>query len=438
MFGVVINTLFDELQAEFSIEGVQDESVHLPKEIHVPLEDLYPTIEQENSALNVDLTADCLDRFRFFYNYIFMPFDHDINFVGKHLQDRMKLFFDLKNKRLSKALSSHLRKISAEAKYIQQQRENLEDLVDASIDEIDISQGESRIKARRLIELYLRMKKIKHEFEIMVNPEMREIFEEMKFPSQHLLQSGIQKIFAVTMAGTLSEQIQILEGLKQKVKEDVPINWLSMHDAISSASCGSSEVYIPAGEHSLNSFLEYLNGDILICGLPSVNINTLEMDHMNRYAKIYAAESGSMLFASDGNLTLENLIVDCEYVKTGFVAKDGELTIKNCFIYGSKDSSVTEGFSISGAAKVVIESSVIMNFATAISADQLAQVIIRNSVVKNCNVGVHLLDTDTMIAYENTSFLNCDEYGILKHSKLPEGVSCKPLDWDADKKTAES
>lgn len=64
VFGTVTNVLFKELRADFMITGVQDDSVHLPESFEVPLEDLWPTIDQENPELNVEKTADCIDQLR--------------------------------------------------------------------------------------------------------------------------------------------------------------------------------------------------------------------------------------------------------------------------------------------------------------------------------------------------------------------------------------
>jgi Right handed beta helix region len=432
VFGFVNETDFSELTATVEIISVQDENVHLPENCEVPLEDLYPTVEQENNALNVDLTADCLDRYRFFFQKIYMPWDHDdsaANFITKLLLPRMKLFYDLKNKLISKGLSSHIRGMIAEIKYIQNKREHLELSFDESED-IDISRGESKDTARKLLELHLSMNRIKHEIDILVNPEMRAIYEELKFPHHQLgkNEEGGKTIFGVTKAGTLSEQLQMIQEMKHKVSDDEKIHWLSLHDSIA-ASVPSSEIYIPNGAHTMN-FLEYLNGDILLCGLSTISMETLDMEQVQRYAKISAVDSGSMLFAVDGDLKLENLMIDCENVKTGFLVKGGKLTVKNCVIYGSKDSSITEGFTLSGDAKVLIENCVIMNFATAITVSDAAKVNIRNSTIKNCNTGVHLLNDDSMVSLENSSLLNCNEYGILKYTKLPADVKSKSLDWN--------
>lgn len=252
VFGTVSDTDFQLFAACFTVESVQDENVHLPETCSVPLEDLYPTVEQENSALNVDLTADCLDRYRFFFNYLYFPWDDtEKDFVGSLLVPRMQLFFDLKNKQLSKGLSSHIRSLISEAKYIETKRENLETSFE---EDVDISRGECKDKARKLLELHFRMNKIRHEIDVLINPEMREIYEELKFPHHQLSKQEGRKVFVATKEGTLDDQVELIVKLKPLVRDDEKIHWLSLQDAIAVASA-SSEIYVPSGDHSVN-FLE--------------------------------------------------------------------------------------------------------------------------------------------------------------------------------------
>lgn len=65
MYGTVNNVYFQDLLAEFSVLAVQDDDVHIPEVHEVPLEDLWPTIDQENPELNIERTADCVDELRY-------------------------------------------------------------------------------------------------------------------------------------------------------------------------------------------------------------------------------------------------------------------------------------------------------------------------------------------------------------------------------------
>lgn len=64
VMGTVNNIYFQDLMADFSINMVQDDDVHLPEIHEVPLEDLWPTLDQENAELNIERTADCIDELR--------------------------------------------------------------------------------------------------------------------------------------------------------------------------------------------------------------------------------------------------------------------------------------------------------------------------------------------------------------------------------------
>lgn len=59
VFGEVIDTDYDNLEVMFRILSVQDENVHLPEVVSCKLEDMYPTVDQDNNALKekFDLTA---------------------------------------------------------------------------------------------------------------------------------------------------------------------------------------------------------------------------------------------------------------------------------------------------------------------------------------------------------------------------------------------
>jgi hypothetical protein len=63
VYGEVIDTDYDMMDVNFKIISVQDENIHLPELVSVRLEDIYPTVDQENKALKerFDLTAGKLN-----------------------------------------------------------------------------------------------------------------------------------------------------------------------------------------------------------------------------------------------------------------------------------------------------------------------------------------------------------------------------------------
>lgn len=250
---------------------------------------------------------------------------------------------------------------------------------------------------------------------------MREIYENLMFP--HRMEDNEaekRKIFAIAKSGMLSEQEIFISQLKLKIpRSEAKVLWTSsLHEAISNAS-NASEIYLPSGKHAMK-FLEYLNDNLLFSGMTAYNkdqIITLT-EIPSEYAVISATENASLLFASDGDLRIENLIINCENVKNGFLIRNGKVTIKNCLIIGNNESSVTEGLSISGSAEVTIENSVICNFATGITSTDQSRVTVKNSIIKKCNNGIHVLTDTAMVTLEKSSIVDCLEYGILKYSAM--------------------
>lgn len=342
----------------------------------------------------------------------------------------MQLFFDLKNKNLSKGLSSHIRRIIAEAKYIQSKRDNFELSMKLSDADIDISHGGSKDVARNLLELHLKLMKIKHEVEILLNPEMREIYEEVKFPHHAIAKSHEPNIFAITNQSTMGEMKKLLEDLSKKITTDVKVHWMSLHDALAAASA-SSEIYIPVGSHTVN-FLEFLNDNIFLSGLKVIPTEGGVPE--DSFAELSSEEASAFMFAIDGDFRMENLIIDCRNVKTGFLIKDGKVEIKNCVFKGSKESSVTEGFAISGTAEVTLENCLISNFATGITANEASKVNVLSSVISNCNNGI-LIDKESLVSMKESTVRNCSDSAVLKFS--PDEINKSVLIDESDEKETE-
>ncbi|KAL7030399.1 hypothetical protein ACKWTF_006641 [Chironomus riparius] len=428
VFGEIKNTDFDDLTVDFLIEQVQDDNIQLPEVCQVPIEDVFPTIYQENDCLNVEITADHIDGYRFFYNYIFLPFDADDDktWMTKNLESRVKLFYDLKNKKLSKGISSYIRQIIEEVKYIQFRSDILSNSIEDNDTSIDEMKESSKQTIAKLLDFDLRMNKFKHEIGILVNSEMREAYETVKFGQKQELN---KQTFVISKNGTINEQMQLLEKLKDKVSSDTPITWMkNLCDAISCSTI-DTEIYIPQGRYSFN-FLDYLNNNLLFCGVEKLEQHLNHIDNDNDYSTLCSADKAAMLFVIDGDMKFENLIIDCRNVKTGFLVKTGSVVLKNCLILGleSKESTISEGFNISGDSSVIFENCVIKHFATALNVDDMTKIEFNNSRIENCNLGIDILGDNVKIDFKDSSIIDFATYGILRYSGKFEKDFQKVLD----------
>lgn len=372
VFGYVEQVLFDELRANFRVIAVQDDEVTLPELHEVPLEELWPTKAQENPAINIDITAECVDRLRFFYNNIWMPWDNDndedADWIEKNLHSRIRFYCDLKNKSINPSLTSHILMLLSEARYIQNRREYLE--IDLSED--DDNDDDSKMENKQVTDLMclnLRMHMIKNEIEMLENKEMRRIYQLVKFPTNSDKIESCNKIEHVNYfcagdicdadrnrlynfvivcgSGTLKKQKEYMDDIRKRVPENEKVTMSpNLQQALDSGKIANN-IYIPCGHHSIR-FLEYLNSN---GSIRSVYEPILKVDNLNteeHAAIIKSMNDDSILLTLDGDYMLENIVLDCHNVRTGLLIKNGNIILKNCVIIGDVNSSTKQGIVISG------------------------------------------------------------------------------------------
>lgn len=433
MYGEVVNTDFEELTVDMKIESVKNDDIQLPEKICVSLLSIYPTVYQEN-VVNADFTADILDRYRFFYTYIFFPFDNDTepNWSQKHLIARVQFFFDLNNsKNISKSMTSYIRQLIEEAKYIQDKRDLLESSMDSgsdSCENLDLSKETSKEVAAKLLELYLRMNRIKNEIELLANPEMREVYESLKFPAKDT-QMSEKKVFVVNKNGSINDQIQLLEKLKSIIDTHDTIHWMqSLNIAIEHAG-SLSQIYIPSGIHSLK-FLEYMNESVLLCGINALQVDAVKLEKLEGHTVIRASDLSSMLFAISGDIKFKNLVIDCRNVSIGFIIKNGSVTFENCLIYGLKSSSGAEAFNLSGECSLRLENCVISQFGTAFDVSSSTLNLV-NCIIKDCGTGIVMSESpSSSLSLEKSSVMDMSDYAILKYIQHEDNEEKLLLDMD--------
>lgn len=208
--------------------AVQDENVHLPERCSVPLIELYVTEEQENMALNFTETANCVDQLRFFYNYLWAPWDIDddenIDWVDNHLIDRLRLYFDMKNGVVCKKTCDVIRTLMREGKDIQAKLTKLES--EMSDDEEDKLINED--KTCQLMKYHLRLQQIKAEMEVLENPTMREMLvKNQSFNGKEIeikkreSRGGNSEAHFVWLGGTLQETIEALKSTQDFLSSNI-------------------------------------------------------------------------------------------------------------------------------------------------------------------------------------------------------------------------
>lgn len=429
IMGTVQQVLFDEMKAIFHVQAVQEDDVHLMERQLVSLEELWPLREQENEALNVDRTADCIDRLRFFYQHIWMPWDNDsdddrVDWASKHLESRVKFYYDLKNKTMSKRLSSHLLALLAEGNYIQKKREILEmeiDLQDedSGVDETNLSQHS---KASDLMKLHLRLNSIKNEVDILENPAMREVYEKALFPTEDSCFKNTStggplsvETLVVTHIGTLEQQIQYLNEAKKDIESH---KFVRMCDSLQGAldRCkASDELYLPPGKH-LIKFLEYLNGGGSLKAISAINFveasEQRRLDVIDEVAVVCSKDDDSVLLTIDGDYCFENILLDCTNVRSGVLIKRGNVAFQNCCFIGDPKSTTKQGIVIFGNSTVRFKGCVIKDFSTGIYSNRNSTIELSESLIDSCITGIEMMHAGS-INFSSSKIINCKSYGVI-------------------------
>uniref|UniRef100_A0A182NTS0 Transcription initiation factor TFIID subunit 13 n=1 Tax=Anopheles dirus TaxID=7168 RepID=A0A182NTS0_9DIPT len=420
VLGTVDQVLFDEMKATFTVEAILDDDVQLPEErITVDLEELWPLREQNNPALNVDITADCIDKLRFFYQHLWMPWDIDCEdehgWLEKHLESRIRLCHDLKNKTMSRQLSSHALALLAEARYIQRKRELIEqELSDEEPEEDEEDNETSILKDNRssdLLQLNLRLNTIKNEINILENPVMRSVFEKVRFGGEKS-EGAEQMSYIVTQAVPLDEQLEYLGSVKTMMDLQTPVKMCDSLQHALDHCCPDSTIYLPPGTRQDIKFLEYLNGGGSFRGVSKAAF----VDGYEVASKvnptIVSKNDDSVLLTIDGDFTLENVRLDCANVRTGVVIKKGNITFRNCCFTGDPNSSTKQGIVIFGNCSITFDRCLIREFSTGIYSNHDCAINLINTTITHCMTGLETLD-QCRIMFRSASIQHCSQYGLL-------------------------
>ncbi|EDW75462.1 uncharacterized protein Dwil_GK23804 [Drosophila willistoni] len=451
VYGYVDQVIFEELKAVFVVTAVQDNDVHLPERNEVHLIELWPTLKQENSALNVDTTAECVDRLRFFYTYVWMPWDKDYDddrdWVQQHLESRIQLACDLSKNKLSRPLACHVRSLTMEARYIEQRLEYLElDLSDAEAESDDeavelkdngsdpsrkvskttasgggdrnVSLNMSTLPVTDLMCLHLRMAIIRSEFEILENTEMRRAYSELKanglkcnLASGSLLDHVERPALChlVTVAGPLQQQMDMLLMAKHHLgnqKMDVSMG-KSLQDVLTICQKNDS-IFLSPGQHTIK-FLEHFNDKGCLKGLAKSETIMNCDRNFDQLPVICSSDEDSTLLVIDGDYTFTNLVFNCSRVRRGILLRNGNLCLKGCRLTGDGHSSTQEGIVCLPGANLELKDCLIEDFGVGISMRPQSQAELGSVTIRKTLTGMELLDRSVAMNLQGSKciFENC-------------------------------
>ncbi|XP_053692448.1 protein nessun dorma-like [Sabethes cyaneus] len=419
--GTVTCVDWDALTAMFCIDKTQNKNVLLVEEQNPSLVDLWPL--KQNEDPDAFLTANCLDKMRFFYQHLWMPWDNDDDcddWVEKHLESRIRFYDDLKMNAMSKRLHSHILALLDEAKYLQSKLERLESdpecLAKVEVLEED-NPGVSlpSIVAVRM-EIYRRICSIKDDIDVLEIPVLRPLYERKSFPKKTgaagKVINNAKMLKVVTREGTVKEQMEYFEALKELVNQMPVQGYDSLQTALESCK-SSGQIVLPTGQHPIN-FLDYLDQGSLVAfsSIRFVENDLNQLPELEKYiSTVSSRHDDSILIRIDGDYCFENILLNCANVAVGVMIRGGNVTFKNCCIIGDSQSSTKRGIVIFAGCNVRFESCVIKDFPVGICCSPNCTINLFDSIVCNCHNGIEALE-DCKINFHQSGIFNCFYYGI--------------------------
>ncbi|XP_058792617.1 protein nessun dorma [Phymastichus coffea] len=405
---VVAEIESDDLSALVRIRAVQDD-IHLPFEYNVPLIELYPLKRNRDMLYHMDTIAECIDMLRFFYNFLWMPWDADddetCDWFRNHLDTRLTLFFDMKKGIVSKKTSDLIRTLIREGKDIQEKIDKL------GLDISDDEEEQEKEIVCKLMKLHLRLHQIKDEMVILENPAMREFLVKSKNNEIEIKRRenrGQQKeAHFIWLGGSLEETIEALKS----TQDFLPSNMFTktsncLQEALDIANTGDI-IIIGKGEHQIKNAGNLENGGVLKgTGKAESNI-------------IFPRTTGigpCLLDFSGDEVILENITVELRTIQTGIIVRKGLLKLNNCYIVVRNQSIIKLGIVILPGARLIAHNTYFIGLGTGIVVSNSAETILSECSFDNCVEGLEL-NHKSKLSANSCSFTNCKEYGIRKGSE---------------------
>ncbi|XP_043466203.1 protein nessun dorma-like [Leptopilina heterotoma] len=415
---------FLELQALVKIVAVQEE-IHLPEKYDVPLIELYPTQHQDDIALDMIATANCIDQLRFFYNYLWMPWDHDdddnCDWTLSHLEPRLRLFFDMKRGSICKKTCDVIRTLMREGREIKEKISRLE--VDISDDEDVHNASLDDGKACQLLKLHFRLQQIKTEMEVLENPAMRDVLirnqssSVMEIESKRR-ESGVKKIesYFVWLGGSLDETVSSLNQAKGFLPPDTFVKTSScLKEALDVCDAGDI-IILGRGDHPIRGSGNLEDGG-MIKGVDSAEKTIICPKE---------TESGpSLLDFSGREVILENLTIDLGDIQAGILVRKGTVKLDGCRIYTSNHSIIKIGIIVLPGAKLTAQNTTLVGLGTGIMIHSGGEANLSECHFEECIDGIQLQD-DSKLTMTNSPLKNLKEYAIrMESGKYLNDCECK-------------
>lgn len=365
----------------------------------VPLAQLWLTKEQDKSvALSLESTGNALDVLQFFYANLYMPWDEEetSNWVENHLEQRLRLFYDVKIGVVPQGMAERFKYLLSEtkrvhAKYIAMQRLLNEQNVDFD-DEFNEAVNE-------VVEVQVKLMEIQKEFELLENPVARKVLikRHQEALKQKENQEQAKKLWLVCK-GSHEDCLLFLQQLKQQYPTETFKTALSLTAALENPAT-LDVIALSKGEHKIKDFG---------CIETTATIKAV----FRREETIITTTSENLMFDLSGCVTFENLTIDASKSQCAILIRSGKVVLKGCKIVGDNVSTTHQGFIVLKGGSLELIDCCISGFGTAIVANSNSAIKMRNCEIWSVGYGLKIHD-DCTIELLHSGFYDCWQYAVL-------------------------
>ncbi|KAL1490598.1 hypothetical protein ABEB36_013264 [Hypothenemus hampei] len=394
----VIQVYFPNLTAKVQILSVPVD-VHIHDKHFVPLDQLWATkIQDKTIGLNMNMTADALDMYRFFYIYLVMPWDEDedsADWKTEHLTTRLRFYYDLRNGKIPPAVCEHVFSLLNEARRISSKREALINKCENwdSDTELEDSQFDE------IAELNVRLIEIQNEISLLENELFRKVILKRQQVSGTIELNDKPGIVMICNEDTTENYINLLQ-LVQELYKNQPIKIRPNLMARLDSSIEKDTILLAPGTHTIK-----FEGALL----KSIFINGLGSPHQ---VQIASMAENVMLDCLGHLIEMENITFNCQTTQCAILVRTGKVKLTNCKLIGNTSSSTHNGILVLKGAALELISCELVGFFTAVIGNSGAEIIMSNCTLKEAFYGVKVHD-DCKLTIRSSVICDCKEYGIL-------------------------
>ncbi|XP_066991248.1 protein nessun dorma isoform X2 [Anabrus simplex] len=412
----------DDLRIQFPaylfvmVEGIDTESLtaqvtileetgghNISERQEAALINLYPTVTQNYKLMYVHETANFLDKLRFFYDYLWQPWDIEDDdkqdWATAHLEARLLLYHDMQSGRVSLEMVKHIQSLLQEARSLNYNIERLEGEVD---DKDDI---EAEIFCK-LMDMHGRMDAIKKEFEMHEDPQMRNLLIMKKHYNRHSLSRSLesrcnQNVCIIWPGGSVDGYIELLKASKPHITEEAFVrSCCNLQDAVDQAVPGDI-ILLSTGTHNILGLGEFEKGGSI------KGISTPES------TRLVPNGAGNVLMnCTGGELILENITIDAQQLQIALAAHHTTVRLNNCYIEGHLDNSSTnEGLLGLSGSKILLQNCNITGFGKGLVIHSQGEASLTSCKISSCNIGIMVFDGGKL-DLQKCTVSDCMEYGV--------------------------